>query len=125
MSEKIYFQWQNEYLLHTIYPLREVKLRDFLRHYYEIDIWQALKDQPIETLSDEVAAYRAAKTEQVASLHTAYERELAYSPVDRWITMRMRLLQPIPELSRACGRDMKIFPVTSRSTTRSASSKST
>ena len=34
MPDPIYFQWQNEFLLRTIYPLRETKLRDFLRTRY-------------------------------------------------------------------------------------------
>ena len=38
MTELLYFQWQNEILLKTIYPLREMKLRDFLVYYQEIDL---------------------------------------------------------------------------------------
>lgn len=30
MAETMYFQWQNDILLKTIYPLREMKLIDFL-----------------------------------------------------------------------------------------------
>ena len=37
-AEPMYFQWQNEVLLKTIYPLREMKLRDFLVYYKEIDL---------------------------------------------------------------------------------------
>ncbi|MCS6993101.1 MAG: hypothetical protein N2117_14185 [Anaerolineales bacterium] len=38
MNETLYFQWQNDVLLRTIYPLREAKLRDFLLYFAEIDI---------------------------------------------------------------------------------------
>jgi hypothetical protein len=78
MGDEIYFQWQNEYLLRTIYPLREVKLRDFLFHYYEIDIWAELKGRDISDLAEDVAAFKAERTAQVASLQAEYERELAY-----------------------------------------------
>ena len=54
MSEEIFYQWQNEHLLRTIYPLREMKLRDFLIHYQEIDAWEEYKDKTIESISDEV-----------------------------------------------------------------------
>jgi hypothetical protein len=36
MAGPMYFQWQNEVLLKTIYPLREMKLRDFLVYYSAI-----------------------------------------------------------------------------------------
>ena len=48
MAETMYFQWQNEILLKTIYPLREMKLRDFLVYYKEIDLWAEYKDKKIE-----------------------------------------------------------------------------
>jgi hypothetical protein len=61
MGEEIYFQWQNEHLLKTIYPLREMKLRDFLVYFYEIDIWARYKDKKTEHIEDEVKAYIAAQ----------------------------------------------------------------
>ena len=48
MAEPMYFQWQNEVLLKTIYPLREMKLRDFLVYYKEIDLWAEYKDKKID-----------------------------------------------------------------------------
>ena len=36
---KTYFQWQNEFLCKTIYPMREQKLRDVLIYYMEVDVW--------------------------------------------------------------------------------------
>ena len=30
MAGEVYFQWQNEFMLNTIYPLREMKLPRFL-----------------------------------------------------------------------------------------------
>ena len=78
MSDVIYFQWQNPHLLRTIYPLREVKLRDFLRHYYEIDIWAEMKGQDIANLAGEVATFKSERIAQVSSLQAEYNRELEY-----------------------------------------------
>ena len=61
MAETMYFQWQNEVLLKTIYPLREMKLRDFLVYYKEIDLWAEYKDKKIEALQADVDAYIAAR----------------------------------------------------------------
>jgi hypothetical protein len=61
MGEEIYFQWQNEHLLKTIYPLREMKLRDFLVYFYEIDIWSQYKDKKLDDIRDEVQAYIASQ----------------------------------------------------------------
>ena len=55
-----YFQWQNEYLCKTIYPMREVKLRDFLISYMEVDVWSQYKDNDINALTNEVDAYKKA-----------------------------------------------------------------
>jgi hypothetical protein len=38
-EQTIYFQWQNDILRKAIYPLREMKLRDFLVYYKEIELW--------------------------------------------------------------------------------------
>jgi hypothetical protein len=78
MSEKIYFQWQNENLLRTIYPLREMKLRDFLIHYHEIDTWATYKKKSIEELSDEVETFKQSQTALVTSLQSEYEQGLTY-----------------------------------------------
>ncbi len=43
MTDPMYFQWQNDVLCKTIYPMREPKLRDFLVYYMEIDIWKQYK----------------------------------------------------------------------------------
>jgi hypothetical protein len=53
-----YFQWQNEFLRKTIYPLREEKLRDFLVYYMEVDVWSQYKDKDINTLITEVDEYK-------------------------------------------------------------------
>jgi hypothetical protein len=52
-----FFQWQNESLLKTIYPLREMKLRDFLYFFAEIDLWQAYKDKPLAALEEDIRAH--------------------------------------------------------------------
>jgi hypothetical protein len=53
-----YFQWQNEFLRKTIYPNREVKLRDFLIYYMEVDVWSKYKDKDVRTLTNELYAYK-------------------------------------------------------------------
>ena len=61
MAEPMYFQWQNEFLCKTIYPMREPKLRDFLVYYMEIDLWKQYKDKDIATLKADVDAYTKAQ----------------------------------------------------------------
>ncbi|MBI5839771.1 MAG: hypothetical protein HZB19_06685 [Chloroflexi bacterium] len=70
MAEPMYFQWQNEFLVKTIYPMREPKLRDFLVYYMEIDLWAQYKDKEIAKLQSEVTAYKNA---QVAAAITAFK----------------------------------------------------
>ncbi len=57
MAEPLYFQWQNEFLCKTIYPMRETKLRDFLVYYKEVDLWAEYKNKDISTLTADVKAY--------------------------------------------------------------------
>jgi len=52
------FQWQNQYLCKTIYPMREEKLRDFLLYTMEVDVWSKYKDKNIASMSGEVFAYQ-------------------------------------------------------------------
>jgi hypothetical protein len=58
MQGKIYYQWQNEFLRRTIYPLREMKLRDFLIAFYEIDLWEKYKVLRLEKLQEEVQEHQ-------------------------------------------------------------------
>ena len=57
-APRFYFQWQNEFLCKTIYPMREAKLRDFLTYYMEVDVWSQYKNKNINTLTNEVSAYK-------------------------------------------------------------------
>ncbi|MFN8383926.1 MAG: hypothetical protein U0V02_18455 [Anaerolineales bacterium] len=57
MAGTLNFQWQNEILLKTIYPMRLNKLRDFLIYYKEVDLWAEYKNKDISTLKTEVAEY--------------------------------------------------------------------
>jgi hypothetical protein len=68
-STPIYFQWQNEALMQTIYPLREMKLRDFLVFYNEIDVWAQYKSKTIADIRDEVEAYRETLTRNWAAAY--------------------------------------------------------
>ncbi len=71
MSNEIFFQWQNEYLLKTIYPLREMKLRDFLVYFFEIDIWAKYKDKTIQDIQPEIKAFEISQKKQ---WHDAYKK---------------------------------------------------
>jgi len=78
MAETMYFQWQNEVLLKTIYPLREMKLRDFLVYYKEIDLWAEYKDKKIEALQADVEAYTAARQNGLVTAYKSYRTLYAY-----------------------------------------------
>lgn len=77
-EQKIYFQWQNEVLAKTIYPLREMKLRHVLEYYMEIDVWREYKDKKIENLSSEVTAYHAKRKEVITNAVKDYANLLDY-----------------------------------------------
>ena len=55
-----YFQWQNEFLCKTIYPMREQKLRDVLVYYMEVDVWSQYKDKDVNALEEELYEYKKA-----------------------------------------------------------------
>jgi hypothetical protein len=57
MAGTLNFQWQNEFLGKTIYPMRLNKLRDFLIYYKEVDLWVEYKDNDISTLKADVTEY--------------------------------------------------------------------
>ncbi|HET9913327.1 MAG TPA: hypothetical protein VFQ13_15635 [Anaerolineales bacterium] len=78
MTGSMYFQWQNETLLRTIYPLREMKLRDFLIYYKEIDLWAEYKDKKIEELQAEVKAYIATRENALVTAYKSYKTLYAY-----------------------------------------------
>ena len=78
MAELMYFQWQNEVLLKTIYPLREMKLRDFLVYYKEIDLWVEYKDKKIENLQADVEAYIEARENALVTAYKSYKTLYAY-----------------------------------------------
>lgn len=72
MTETIYFQWQNDVLLRTIYPLREMKLRDFLVFFQEIDLWTAYKDKALAEIEDDILIYREEQAQRIAEAVSAY-----------------------------------------------------
>ncbi len=78
MAEPIYFQWQNEVLCSTIYPMREPKLRDFLLYYMEIDIWKQYKDKDIASLKTEVDAYTKAQELAAIGAYKSYSSLRGY-----------------------------------------------
>lgn len=73
-----FFQWQNDILVKTIYPMREVKLRDFLGFYAELDIWKQYKDKDINALGAEVKAYSDAQSKAAEAAYKDYQTLRAY-----------------------------------------------
>ena len=65
----VYFQWQNEILCRTIYPMRETKLRDFLVYFQEVDLWKEYKEK--HDLADDIKEYTEAQ--RLAAI-TAYKQ---------------------------------------------------
>jgi hypothetical protein len=79
-EQKIYFQWQNEALEKTIYPLRTLNLRNTLEYYQEIDLWKQFKKEKkkIEDMPEEVTAYHKKKEAVVKQAKQDYDTQLSY-----------------------------------------------
>ena len=78
MTEPMYFQWQNEYLCKTIYPMREQKLMDFLVYYKEIDIWAQYKGRDIAALQNEVQEFIKARELIAITAYKSYASLRSY-----------------------------------------------
>ncbi len=72
MADQLYFQWQNESLLKTIYPLREKKLRDFLVYFAEIDIWAEYKLKTATELAEDIQAYHQGQAKIIKDAYQDY-----------------------------------------------------
>jgi len=72
MAKPVYFQWQNEILRKTIYPMREPKLRDFLVYFQEIDLWKEYKDKTPDEIPEQVRAYEEAQSRSLVEAAEAY-----------------------------------------------------
>ena len=70
MAEPIYFQWQNDILCKTIYPMREEKLRDFLVFYQEIDLWAEYKEK--SDITEEIKEFTEAQRLSVIASYKMY-----------------------------------------------------
>lgn len=75
MSDALYFQWQNDVLRKSIYPLREMKLRDFLVYFREIELW---KEYEGKDFSGEVDEYLEKKKEAVKRVVQEYHNHQVY-----------------------------------------------
>ena len=78
MAGNLYFQWQNDALRKTIYPMRETKLRDFLVFYSEIDLWKQYKGKDAAALQVEVKVYNDAQAALLVSAYKTYTDLRAY-----------------------------------------------
>ncbi len=72
MTEEIYFQWQNEVLLKTIYPLRALKLIDFLVYFREVELWEEYQTKSAESLQNEKNDYIKAQAKSVQDMKAAF-----------------------------------------------------
>ena len=78
MAEPMYFQWQNPFLLKTIYLRRNRKLADFLIYCKEIELWEEYKNKDINNLKQEVATYIAERDAAVITAYKSYKVEYDY-----------------------------------------------
>ena len=82
-SETFYYAWQNPVLRNTIYPFREIKLRDFLLIYKEVDLWAQNKsrnpsDPAIASRLQAIAQRARAQREKLeAALQVAIQERIA------------------------------------------------
>ena len=90
------FQWHNEFLCKSIYPVREAKLRDFLIYYMEVDVWAQYKDKDINALKTEVYAYKKAWEAKAAAAQAEY-LELRYYFLMKDVRWVYSKYQPIDE----------------------------
>ncbi len=97
MADPIYFQWQNEFLLRTIYPLRETKLRDFLQYYFEIEIWQKYKDLQPQDLAGEIQIFRSGQKNKVLEAYDSFHKLAAYL-LDEDVADQYRTGFPSPDI---------------------------
>ncbi len=82
-SETYYYAWQNPVLRNTIYPFRDIKLRDFLLIYKEVDLWAQNKsrnpsDPAIASRLQAIAQRARAQREKLeAVLQVAIQERIA------------------------------------------------
>ncbi len=120
MTTPLHFQWQNESLLKTIYPLREVKLRDFLVYFAEIDTWSEYKDKTPAELEADIRAYHETQaqlsrqaldeykalrayflTPDVRAAYTELLGEVDETELNKIHQMHAQFIQNLPRLSDA------------------------
>lgn len=78
MSEKKYFQWQNEFLVKSIYPHREEKLRDFLVFCEEIDLWKKYREMSPKILETKRKAYEKKQADVLRQMVSEYVKQRKY-----------------------------------------------
>jgi hypothetical protein len=72
MADELYFQWQNDVLRKTIYPLRELKLRDFLVYYREIELWNEYSERDINNEIDDYHVQKKLAVQKAAGNYYKY-----------------------------------------------------
>ena len=76
MAKPVYFQWQNEILCETIYPMRKEKLRDFLVYFQEVDLWAEYKNK--SDLTEDIQEYTETQKLAAAAGYKMYSSMREY-----------------------------------------------
>lgn len=99
MQGEIYYQWQNEFLRRTIYPLREMKLRDFLVAFFEIDLWAKYKTLRLEKLQQEVQEHQQTQARLRREYYGKYlEHKKYFLLMEIEPAFKSRFPQPDPDV---------------------------
>lgn len=78
MPEKIFFQWQNDVLLKSIYPKRLEKLCDFLVHYKEIDLWKENEKMSKKVFEEKRKKYEKKQAQILIDMVQVYKKQRKY-----------------------------------------------
>lgn len=112
MAQPVYFQWQNEILCKTIYPMREPKLRDFLVYFQEIDLWKEYKDK--QNLDQDIKEYTEAQRLAAITAYKQYKsaRDYFMRPDVRAYYLRFRPLDEteLAEINKLHDTFIKYWP---------------
>jgi hypothetical protein len=110
MPDDIHFQWQNEFLLRTIYPMRSTKLRDFLVYFYEVDLWAEYKNKSARYEVKRGFTYRTAQmgryayTVTISKTHSPPDVSEQYRQAYPSSSLPSCRDQPVPSISPATAR---------------------
>ncbi|MGD8402782.1 MAG: hypothetical protein PVJ21_03910 [Anaerolineales bacterium] len=98
MAKPVYFQWQNEILCKTIYPMRLEKLRDFLVYFQEVAVWAEYKEKSLDEIPEQVRAYEEAQSATLVRAAETYNSLREYFLTeDATSLLEKKYSQPDPD----------------------------